>query len=110
VVQQRLRHSTQQVTTEVYMHLFPEEMERLRESLDRVYSESTTNEFNDGMITASMLTTALVDSSPMAELEVQGSRTFPSAEHGRGGQFSRRWSFTNRGEVTHEHRLAATAG
>jgi integrase len=41
VVQQLLRHSTQQVTTEVYMHLFPEDMERLRNSLDRVYEESS---------------------------------------------------------------------
>jgi integrase len=40
VVQQLLRHSSQQVTTETYMHLFPEDVARLRESLDRVYDES----------------------------------------------------------------------
>jgi integrase len=42
VVQQLLRHSSQQVTTETYMHLFPEDMARLRESLDRVYDKALT--------------------------------------------------------------------
>lgn len=40
VVQQLLRHSSQQVTTETYMHLFPEDLARLRESLDRVYDKA----------------------------------------------------------------------
>ena len=41
VVQHLLRHSSQQVTTEVYMHLFPEDLDRLRDGLDRVYAEAT---------------------------------------------------------------------
>jgi integrase len=41
VVQQLLRHSSQQVTTEVYMHVFPEDLDRLRDGLDRVYAESS---------------------------------------------------------------------
>jgi integrase len=52
VVQQLLRHSTQQVTTEVYMHLFPGDMERLREGLDRVYAEaSSVAEIENRMLT-----------------------------------------------------------
>ncbi len=44
VVQQLLRHSSQQVTTEIYMHLFPEDLDRLRDSLDRVYAEASSDD------------------------------------------------------------------
>lgn len=47
VVQQLLRHSSQQVTTETYMHLFPEDMARLRESLDRVYRATTLEDLKE---------------------------------------------------------------
>jgi len=32
------------VTTEIYMHLFPEDLDRLRDSLDRVYAEASSDD------------------------------------------------------------------
>jgi integrase len=39
VVQALLGHSSQQVTTDIYTHIFPEELEGFREKLDAIYSE-----------------------------------------------------------------------
>ncbi|MGH2826762.1 MAG: hypothetical protein ACRDKF_07300 [Actinomycetota bacterium] len=43
VVQQLLRHSSQQVTTEIYTHLFPEDLDRLRDGLDRICGEAVAD-------------------------------------------------------------------
>jgi hypothetical protein len=39
VVQALLGHSSQQVTTEIYTHTFPEEFETLKDKLDAIYEE-----------------------------------------------------------------------
>jgi integrase len=39
-VVQRTSHSTQQVTTEIHTHLFPEELERWADSVDRIHVEA----------------------------------------------------------------------
>jgi len=47
VVQTLLGHSSQQVTTEIYTHVFPEEFEGLREKLDAIYGEIQYNDHDD---------------------------------------------------------------
>ncbi len=47
VVQTLLGHSSQQVTTEIYTHVFPEEFEGLREKLDAIYGEIQHNDHDD---------------------------------------------------------------
>lgn len=47
VVQQLLGHSSQQVTSETYMHLFPEEIDRLKGSLERVFDLPAPHALHD---------------------------------------------------------------
>ena len=44
IVQTLLGHSTQQVTTEIYTHIFPEDFEDYRTNLDEIYSDILESE------------------------------------------------------------------